>query len=333
MYNGFTNNNCRPEISIVIPVYNSIKYIDQCIKSIFNQTYSDWELILIDDMSTDGTREYIESITDNRVLKLYNDKNYGIAYTTNRGFDNCHGKYITMMDDDDEMLPFRLKIEKDFLECHDDIDFIGGREIDIDEHGSVISYCDIPKNNPKFIRATLLFKMVNITNCSTMFKRNLLTRGKIRIKDGYYGIQDMVFFGDCSRAGNITSIDIPVVKHRIYNESYTRRTLFGDDKTVKHKREEAYRRFLNYSFKQSGFRLSNDQVNIIYNEVGELGKRCNSQSGLMSLQNVLKEILTQADRMKIDYYNELYICCRNIMLGALKRFDIFGSSLSTIKEL
>ena len=88
-------------VSIIMPSYNGEKFIAKAIQSVIDQTYTDWELIVIDDCSSDGTRKVLEGFSDSRIKKHYNFSNQGIAYTRNRGLELAKGDYIALLDDDD----------------------------------------------------------------------------------------------------------------------------------------------------------------------------------------------------------------------------------------
>ncbi len=101
-------------ISIVMPAYNCEKYIENSIKSVINQTYSNWELIIIDDGSKDKTLEIIKNfqIKDSRIKSYPNEKNIGVSATRNRGIDLALGEWIAFLDSDDLWEP--SKLEKQF---------------------------------------------------------------------------------------------------------------------------------------------------------------------------------------------------------------------------
>ena len=92
-----------PAVSVVMPAYNCEKYIEAAIRSVISQTFTDWELIVIDDGSSDSTREIIDRLAaeDSRILSLPNEKNMGVAATRNRGIDISRGSYIALLDSDD----------------------------------------------------------------------------------------------------------------------------------------------------------------------------------------------------------------------------------------
>lgn len=95
------------QISFCLPVYNVREYLDACIRSIYAQNITDFEIICVDDASTDGSREELEKIAENHkeILVLYNETNRGIGYTRNRAIKSSAGKYIWFVDADDMLVP------------------------------------------------------------------------------------------------------------------------------------------------------------------------------------------------------------------------------------
>ncbi|MDG2433716.1 glycosyltransferase family 2 protein [Flavobacterium sp.] len=114
-----------PSISVIIPVYNVAAYIEEAVNSILNQTIQDFEIIIIDDCSTDGTIDILESIKDARIKIFKKDKNKGLIYSLNFGFKIAQGKYIARMDGDDISLPTRFEKQLDMLENNSDIKVCG----------------------------------------------------------------------------------------------------------------------------------------------------------------------------------------------------------------
>ncbi|HET7313164.1 glycosyltransferase family 2 protein [Salinisphaera sp.] len=114
-----------PEISIVIPVYNRVRFIGDAIESILAQTVTDLELILVDDGSTDGSQARIAAYDDPRIRLLENPRNLGIAASRNRGIAQAHAPYTAFLDSDDRALPTRLEKQIAFLTRHPDHAAVG----------------------------------------------------------------------------------------------------------------------------------------------------------------------------------------------------------------
>lgn len=107
-----------PKISIIVPVYNGEKYLSDTIRSVKAQTENDWELILVDDLSTDKSREIIEqeALGDARIRLIKQPSNMGAAAARNRGVDEAKGRYIAYLDSDDLWMKKKLQKELDLLE-------------------------------------------------------------------------------------------------------------------------------------------------------------------------------------------------------------------------
>jgi glycosyltransferase involved in cell wall biosynthesis len=107
-----------PLVSISMPVFNAERYIADAIQSVLAQTYQNFELIIVDDGSTDRTREIIESFSDPRIVKVYSDQNRGLITTRNRIAQLAKGKYLALLDADDQAFPDRLALQVAFLEAN-----------------------------------------------------------------------------------------------------------------------------------------------------------------------------------------------------------------------
>lgn len=118
--------NSIPAVSVLMPVYNGEKYLSEAIDSILNQTFADFELIIINDGSTDGTLEILRKYTQqNKRIVLHNQTNQGLIAALNKGIKLARGKYIARMDADDISFPERLALQVGFLENHPEIGVLG----------------------------------------------------------------------------------------------------------------------------------------------------------------------------------------------------------------
>lgn len=109
-----------PKISVLMPVYNAQDYLSEAIDSILSQTFSDWELIIINDGSTDNSENIINSYNDNRIRYFKNPTNMGLIYTRSLMIEKASAEYLSFLDSDDIALPERLKIQAEFLDTHPD---------------------------------------------------------------------------------------------------------------------------------------------------------------------------------------------------------------------
>ena len=116
-----------PAISVILPVYDAAQTLDEAIECIIDQTETDFELLLIDDGSTDDSRDIIESWAkiDSRIRPFYLSHN-GIVNALNTGLDEAQGRYIARMDADDISLPNRLRLQRNFLDAHPETGLVAG---------------------------------------------------------------------------------------------------------------------------------------------------------------------------------------------------------------
>lgn len=105
-------------VSVMIPTYNQAQFVAETLESVRNQTYSNLEIIVADDASTDDTQEIIRAFAseDHRIKILFAEKNQGISKNFNRGFDSCTGEYVAFLGGDDLMLPQKIEKQVAFLE-------------------------------------------------------------------------------------------------------------------------------------------------------------------------------------------------------------------------
>ena len=114
-----------PKVSIVMSVYNGEHYLREAVESILNQSFRDFEFIIINDGSTDRTPEILHSFDDDRIVLVENPHRLGLAQSLNKGLRIARGQYIARMDADDISYPMRLALEVQFLDAHPGIALIG----------------------------------------------------------------------------------------------------------------------------------------------------------------------------------------------------------------
>ena len=128
----------RPRITVALPMFNAQRTIDTAIASILGQTLTDFELLLIDDGSTDRTLQCAAAFSDPRIHLVQGATNEGLAARLNEAIAGARGEYFARMDQDDLAYPDRLKAQLAFLESNPGIDLVGTRALVFDDQGSVI---------------------------------------------------------------------------------------------------------------------------------------------------------------------------------------------------
>ena len=208
--------NKLPLISILMPVYNAGDFLVESIKSIRNQTLKDWELIVVDDGSTDKSSEILKKYAekDSRIKIFKFKKNKGLAYALNYGLNKARGKYLARMDADDISYPKRLEIQLRYLKRNPKVVAVGTQVKLINEKGNFIGYKKFPTDPEKIYQ--MMGTMMAIQHPT------LLTYTKIIKKCPYANhttAEDVSMFFKLLQYGNFLNTKEVLFKYRIRKNS------------------------------------------------------------------------------------------------------------------
>lgn len=132
------NKPANPLVSVAMPVHNAEKTLHRAVSSVIQQTYPDWELILIDDGSTDATGRIAAAFRDSRVRVVSDKRKLGLAARLNQALDICRGEYFARLDADDVAYPERLQHQVEFLQQHVEIDLLGTGAVVFGNDGAAV---------------------------------------------------------------------------------------------------------------------------------------------------------------------------------------------------
>ncbi|PIY12808.1 MAG: hypothetical protein COZ17_02580 [Flavobacteriaceae bacterium CG_4_10_14_3_um_filter_33_47] len=198
-----------PLISVVLPVYNVAPYIKEALDSVLNQTIQDFEIIVIDDCSTDNTLEVIESIKDVRIRIIKKPENKGLIDSLNIGFSEAKGKYIARMDGDDLNTPDRFEKQLHILQNKSEITACGCWLQCFDASNKIIKH----KQHHKEIQAQLLLSN-SMSLGATMLKTNAYTRFKF--DDTKAHAEDYDFWAKTAWDSNLYNIQETLYHYRTH---------------------------------------------------------------------------------------------------------------------
>lgn len=201
-------------ISVIIPVYNAEKFLNETINSVLSQTYSDFELLLLDDGSTDKSVKIIQSYKDSRIKLI--ECHHDFINTINTGLDLSKGKYIALLDHDDLMLPYRLKIQYDFMEQNQEVIACGGRMHTFGKHSRIISK---PEGHDDIMLASLLDSP--ILNPTGFIKKETIVKNNIKYKRVYDFSSDYKFWSDMVKIGPLANIPRILTLYRLHDKQTT----------------------------------------------------------------------------------------------------------------
>lgn len=164
-------------VSIIMPSYNTAPYIEETIQSVLNQTYTNWEMIIVDDYSTDNTDEVLSRISDSRIRIFKNDRNSGAAVSRNRALCEAKGQWIAFLDSDDLWMPEKLEKQISFMEKNGySFSYTNYEEIDVYGNKTGVSV-----TGPKKITKTGMFNYCWPGCLTVMYNAEQI--GKIQIAD------------------------------------------------------------------------------------------------------------------------------------------------------
>ncbi|HMP05365.1 MAG TPA: glycosyltransferase family 2 protein [Lacipirellulaceae bacterium] len=162
-----------PRVSVLMTVYNGMPFLPEAVESLFAQTLSDFELVVVDDGSTDGTGEYLASVTDPR-LRVITRENGGTSAAANQGLTACVGEYVARMDADDVSLPTRLAEQAAYLDAHPEVGLVGVQMAPLGERGVGRSLA-LPTSH-RAIDDALMAGRHGLGHSCIMFRAELLRR-------------------------------------------------------------------------------------------------------------------------------------------------------------
>jgi glycosyltransferase involved in cell wall biosynthesis len=177
--------NKSPIISVILPVYNAEKFAHEAINSILKQTITDFELLIINDGSTDRSNEIIEGFKDSRIKVIQNQKNLGLIGTLNKGFNLAKGQFIARMDADDISIPNRFEKQLAYLTNHPEIDILGTQ---IKVFGTE-NYISKFNTDQEEIEIQLYFESM-INHPTVMIRREFLVKHKLKFDTQFPHCED-----------------------------------------------------------------------------------------------------------------------------------------------
>ncbi len=207
-------------ISVVMSAYNSEKFISGSITSILNQTYENWELIIINDASSDNTLKIINQFSENdsRIKVIDNGKNLGLTISLNIGIKNSSGEYIARLDSDDLAEPSRLEKEIDYLHADPDVGLVGSGAHLINSFGDKIGSMNV-MSQPYFVNKFII-NLNPFIHSSLMFRKKALDDvGSYRERFRYSQDYDLIL--RLSDRYKLSNIPLPLIRWRVSDGSVT----------------------------------------------------------------------------------------------------------------
>jgi len=208
-----------PKISVIMPVYNAEVYISQAIQSILNQSYKKFELIIVNDASSDKSLDIINGYKskDKRIKIINLDNNQGIAIALNNGIAIAQGEYIARMDADDISLPFRLYKQLKFMESNRACGVCGSWVETIDKNGNSLDVWKSPLTHES-IKSELLFNSV-LYHPTIMFKMEIFSSIKQIYNPDFVPAEDYELWSRLSSITKLANLSEVLLHYRVHDKN------------------------------------------------------------------------------------------------------------------
>ena len=209
----------QPLISVLMPVFNAAKYVEEAVNSVLAQTYFKFELIIIDDGSTDKSWEILKKLAkyDTRIRIYQNRINSGIGYTRKELAKLAKGKFAAIMDSDDIMFPDRLAIQVKFLQENPKVVVVGGQCVTIDEDGNESGYKKFPLKHKDIY--SMMFTRMSIQQPASMINLSLVPKDFPWYDNSVSPVEDLDNLFHLFGSGEFANVSENVLYYRVYPTS------------------------------------------------------------------------------------------------------------------
>lgn len=238
----------NPTVSVVIPVYNAAAFIKDCVASVIHQTYRDFEIIIIDDGSTDESAEMIRSFNDQRIRFIQNENNIGLIATLNKAFALCRGKYIARLDADDMALPERLSIQVQFMDSNPELALLGSSYFPLSNKTTSAVVLASGKGT---IQANLLFNSC-FAHPSVMIRKSALAERNPVFNPAFPHAEDYELWVWMMQHYTIDNIVEPLIHYRLHEQQISK-TKATEQKDTAQKIRINYLQWLDVPFNSNDY--------------------------------------------------------------------------------
>lgn len=201
-----------PVITVFMATYNSSRYIAASVQSILNQSFSDFELLIVNDGSTDDTITIVKSFDDPRIRILNNDVNRGLTYTRNRGLKEAKGEYFAILDSDDIAMKDRLLLQYDFMKNNPNVVLCGGQAMLINDNDDEIGLYSVPTDVHN-LREQMVFRNIFINPACMMRTEIVRQIGGYR---DYAPAEDFDLFLRLVNKYQTDNLESVLIKYRVH---------------------------------------------------------------------------------------------------------------------
>jgi glycosyltransferase involved in cell wall biosynthesis len=204
----------KPLVSVVMPVRNAGNFLLEAIESILNQTYTNFELVIVNDASTDNTAKILSSFKDNRMRVFRNKRRLGVTKSANLAISKAKGEYVARMDGDDVADSKRIEKQINFLIKNKNVVAVGGQCELIDSNGFKIGDKRFPFKSEDIKR--MIFSSVPLQQPTLMVNTGLLPKGFVWYDENYSSAEELELLFKLFKFGEVRNLKDYLLKYRIH---------------------------------------------------------------------------------------------------------------------
>lgn len=283
-----------PQISVILPVYNTEQYIKEAVESILNQTFTDFELLVLNDASTDKTLEILEQFNDPRLKIITNEQNLKVVKTLNKGLAIAQGKYIARMDADDIAHPQRFEKQVHFFNKHPNIDFVGTW---VQTFGSESNLMRAATEH-EHIKVRLFF-LNPIFHPAVMFKRESFEKYGFKYDEKYTNAEDYGMWVKAIDHIKFANIPEVLLKYRVHASNVS--VIKASNRAVL---DEIHYDIYKYFLKKLGISSYTQQDLLMHRKLGLVEVEALDLSQLNSYLQWLKKLVVANNQSK--YFDKVF---------------------------
>jgi glycosyltransferase involved in cell wall biosynthesis len=203
----------RPLVTVLLSVHNDLRFLPQAVESILAQAFDDFELLIIDDGSTDGSGVYLDELRDSRIRVRRNVANLGLTCSLNLGLDAAAGRWVARMDADDVSEPDRLERQVAFFQANADVGIVGTSRTLIDERGVVVAHAPAVESDVDIRWKCLLGNP--FAHPTVMFRLDLLNAHRLRYDESFRTAQDYELWTRLLMVTRGANLPEPLLRYRL----------------------------------------------------------------------------------------------------------------------
>ncbi len=303
------------KVSIILCFYNEERYLQEAIDSVLSQTYHNFELIIINDGSTDRSDEIVKQYSDDRIVYRINDGNKRLAYSRNRGLELATGDYIGFFDGDDIMLPDKIEKQVRYLKEHEDIILLSGGYQYMDAQGNAQGEVVEPRYvTDEQIRAYMLYGNCIACAGAALFCREVIDKYDVRFNEKSMASEDYGLWIDMMPYAKFENISDCFFYYRV-NHGSKAMNIVNQDRAAY---DAEIRELLRHAWTQRGFLLEEKDIFFFHHffyRRNRIWKPFDVYQGVKLYQKIRKQLCTlelKEGSLILQYYKEKWLCTYRI---------------------